>query len=380
MTINDASVWSRLYQGRTSIDFYGRRKRGFYFSLFLVVVSVVSLFGRGLNLGLDFEGGVAWQVPVTDSLDTDELRSVLESNGIDTANAKIQRLSSGSEDLLRAQVGDQSIEVRQAVQASLASAAGVEASEVSVSSVSSSWGRSITEKAVRALIVFLVLVALYIAWRFEWRMALAAIVAMAHDVLVSVGLYSVFDFEVTPATIVAFLTILGYSLYDTIVVFDKVDDNIERYANARVPVADIVNASTNQVLMRSVNTSIAAVLPVLALLVLGSEILGAIALREFAVALLVGIGTGAYSSIFIATPLLAVLKEREPRFAGLRGSHRTGTDLAQLVITGATTSGRNRSAARAETLTGDSEPTLSPSSSAASVLSHPPRPRKKRRR
>lgn len=381
MTIDDSSVWSRLYQGRTSVDFYGRRKRGFYLSLLLVIVSLASLFGRGLNLGLDFEGGVAWQVPVTATLDTDQLRSVLEDNGVDTANAKIQRLSSGSEEFLRAQVGDQSTEVRQAVQVQLASTAGVDSTEVSVSSVSSSWGRSITEKAVRALVVFLVLVALYIAWRFEWRMALAAIVAMAHDVLVSVGLYSVFGFEVTPATIVAFLTILGYSLYDTIVVFDKVDDNIERYANSRVPVADIVNASTNQVLMRSINTSIAAVLPVLALLVLGSEILGAIALREFAVALLVGIGTGAYSSIFIATPLLALLKEREPRFSALRGTHRTGSDLAELVITGTVSSARSRSAAnRSETSDGGGESVRPEATSAAAVLSHPPRPRKKRRR
>ena len=152
----------------------------------------------------------------------------------------------------------------------LAKAAGVEEQAVSSQSVSSTWGASITRKAIRALIIFLVLVALFIAWRFEWRMAVAAIIAMVHDVLISVGVYSVFGFEVTPATVVAFLTILGFSLYDTIVVFDKVKDNDARYTSSRVPYADIMNVSMNQVLMRSLNTSLAAVLPVLSLLIIGA--------------------------------------------------------------------------------------------------------------
>ena len=167
---------------------------------------------------------------------------------------------------------------------------------------------------MRALVIFLVLVALFIAWRLEWRMALAAIIAMIHDVLISVGVYSVFGFEVTPATVVAFLTILGFSLYDTIVVFDKVNENTERFSGSRVPYADVINVSMNQVLMRSLNTSIAAVLPVLSLLILGSGILGAVTLREFSLALLVGLITGSYSSIFVASPLLAMFKEREPRY------------------------------------------------------------------
>ena len=196
----------------------------------------------------------------------------------------------------------------------MAAEAKVPSESVSVTSVSSTWGRSITEKAVRALVIFLILVALFIAWRLEWRMALAAIVAMLHDVLISIGVYSLLRFEVTPATVVAFLTILGFSLYDTIVVFDKVKENAERFAGSRTPYADVVNVSMNQVLMRSINTTLAAVLPVLSLLVLGAGILGATTLREFALALLVGLITGSYSSIFIASPLLAMLKEREPRY------------------------------------------------------------------
>jgi len=369
------SLWGRLYNGQTSFDFYGKRRRGFGLSLALIVISLVSLFTRGVNLGIDFEGGVAWQVPASATMNVDAARSVLDDNGVETSSAKIQTLTSGTEEFIRIQVGDEPTEVRTAVQNQLAEEAGVSVDEVSVSSVSSSWGRTITEKAVRALIIFLVLVSMYIAWRFEWRMALAAILAMMHDVLVSVGIYSLTGFEVTPATIVAFLTILGFSLYDTIVVFDKVQDNVKRFSGTRVPVADIVNVSANQVLMRSLNTSIAAILPVLSLLVLGSGVFGAIALREFSLALLVGVTTGAYSSVFIATPLYAIFKEREPKFASLRGSHVTGSALQQMVVTGLPSG--NRAVKRVEASSGEVQ---TADVSVSAVLTHPPRPRKKRRR
>jgi preprotein translocase subunit SecF len=369
-------VLGRLYHGETSIDFYGRRRYGFLFSGLLVIVTLISLLTSGLNLGIDFEGGVAWQVPASENFGTDEARSIVEEGGVEVANAKVQTLKSGDVESIRIQVGDQTTEVRSAVQAALAEAAGVDVNDVSVSSVSSSWGRSITEKAVRALIVFLVLVSLYIAWRFEWRMAVAAIAAMLHDVLISVGIYSVFRFEVTPATVVAFLTILGFSLYDTIVVFDKVQDNIERFAATRTGMADITNVSMNQVLMRSLNTSLAAVLPVISLLVLGSGVFGAVALREFAVALLVGLSIGSYSSIFVASPLLAVLKEREPRFKNLRGLHSTGAELEHMVVTGTSSGLKNvRRQAQADDQSAPSA-TITPSA----LLTHPPRPRKKNRR
>ncbi len=369
------SIWGRLYNGQTSFDFYGKRRIGFGLSLVVIVVSLVSLFTRGINLGIDFEGGVAWQVPATATMDIDAARGVLEDNGIDTASAKVQTLTSGSQEFVRLQVGDQPLETRTKVQQELAEKAGLESSDVSVSSVSSSWGRTITEKAVRALVIFLVLVSMYIAWRFEWRMAAAAILAMVHDVLISVGVYSLTGFEVTPATIVAFLTILGFSLYDTIVVFDKVQDNVKRFSGTRTPVADIVNVSANQVLMRSLNTSLAAILPVLSLLVLGSEILGAIALREFSLALLVGVTTGAYSSVYIATPLFAIFKEREAKYSSLRGTHLTGAALQQMVVTGLPAG--NRAVKRVEASSGEVQST---DATASAVLTHPPRPRKKRRR
>lgn len=370
------SALGRLYHGETAFDFYGLRRRGFVVSLIFVLVSLVSLFARGVDLGLDFEGGVAWQVPATATMDIEAARAILDENGVDAANAKLQTLSSASEETIRVQVGDQPNDVRVAVQNALAERAGVDPQSVSVTSVSSSWGRAITEKAVRALVIFLVLVTLYITWRFEWRMALAAIAAMAHDVLISVGIYSVLQLEVTPATVVAFLTILGYSLYDTIVVFDKVQDNVRHFSGARVPMADIVNVSTNQVLMRSINTSVSSLLPVVSLLVFGAGVFGAVALREFAIALLIGMLTGAYSSLFVATPLLALLKQRETRYAELVGSHQTGEALRLMVISGLPSGAR--AARRVEATEG--RPISARPESATAVLTHPPRPRKKRRR
>ncbi|MEY2996190.1 MAG: putative protein-export rane protein SecF [Actinomycetota bacterium] len=376
MTTSSRSPFGRLFRGETAVDFYGRRRRGFTVSLVLLVVSLVSLFTRGLELGLDFEGGVAWQVPATATMDVDVARDVLRDNGLDPANAKIQKLSNASEETVRIQVADQPADVTEAVQNALATTAGVASADVSVTSVSSSWGRAITEKAVRALVIFLVLVTIYISWRFEWRMALAAIVAMAHDVIISVGVYSVLQFEVTPATVVAFLTILGYSLYDTIVVFDKIQDNVKHFAGTRMQIADIVNVSTNQVLMRSINTSISSLLPVLSLLILGSGVFGAVTLREFAIALLVGMLTGAYSSLFVATPLVALLKRREAKFASLVGPHSTGEALRTMVVSGLPSGAR--AARRVEATEG--VPMAGRAESPTAVLTHPPRPRKKRRR
>ena len=371
-------IFGRLYHGETSFDFVGKRKIGFTISITLIVLTLGSLFTRGLNLGIDFEGGVAWQVPSSETMDVDAARAVLDDNGVPTENAKVQTLTSGTTTSIRIQVGDQTTEVRAKVQSDLATKANVDINEVSVSSVSSSWGRAITEKAIRALIAFMVLVGIYIAWRFEWRMAMAAILAMLHDVLISVGIYSMIGFEVTPATVVAFLTILGFSLYDTIVVFDKVKDNIEKFGPSRTSMADITNVSMNQVLMRSLNTSLAAVLPVLSLLILGSGVMGAIALREFAIALLVGLITGSYSSIYIASPLLTIFKQRESRYKNLKGSHATGAELAHMVISGGATGAKSvrRQTADSE----DSTTTTHSSPSSTALLTHPPRPRKKRRR
>jgi preprotein translocase subunit SecF len=301
----------------------------------------------------------------------------LDKNEISTSDAKIQILNGAEGQRIRAQVGEISTETRTVVQAALSVKAGVDLQEVSVASVSSSWGRNITEKAVRALLTFFVIVSMYIAWRFEWKMAIAAILAMMHDVLISVGVYAVFGFSVTPATVIAFLTILGFSLYDTIVVFDKVHENTTRYSASKVSYGDIINVSMNQVLMRSINTSLAAVLPVLSLLVLGSWIMGAIALQEFALALLVGLLLGAYSSIYVATPLLAVFKGRELKFRSLQGNLRLGEEMARLGASSKKVVTRTQGDASTTSTQSDIE---RETVLASSVLSHPPRPRKNRRR
>jgi preprotein translocase subunit SecF len=366
----------RLYRGETTFNFVGRRWWGFGISIAFVVVTVVSLFAQGLNLGIDFKGGVAWEVPAS-TITIEDVRVILDANEISTSDAKIQMLNGAEGQRIRAQVGEISTETRTVVQAALSVKAGVDLQEVSVASVSSSWGRNITEKAVRALLTFFVIVSMYIAWRFEWKMAIAAILAMMHDVLISVGVYAVFGFSVTPATVIAFLTILGFSLYDTIVVFDKVHENTTRYSASKVSYGDIINVSMNQVLMRSINTSLAAVLPVLSLLVLGSWIMGAIALQEFALALLVGLLLGAYSSIYVATPLLAVFKGRELKFRSLQGNLRLGEEMARLGASSKKVVTRTQGDASTTSTQSDIE---RETVLASSVLSHPPRPRKNRRR
>jgi len=374
--VNIFSGFGRLYRGETTVDYYGKRKPAFIISGAFMVVTVVALVIGGLNLGIDFKGGVAWEAPASATFGEAQVREVLEANDVETANAKIQVLSGTEGQRIRAQVGDQPDAVRQAVQQALAEKAGVDVQDVSVARVSSSWGRSITEKAIRALLVFFLLVSLYIAWRFEWKMALAAIAAMAHDVLISVGIYAVLRFEVTPATVVAFLTILGYSLYDTVVVFDKVRENIDRFASSRISMGNIVNVSSNQVLARSLNTTLSSALPVVSLLVVGSIIMGATSLQEFAIALLVGMLTGTYSAIFVATPLYAVMKNREQKYAAVADQVAKGAEMAAL-FEHSTTRAAQKAAAGEAAATRESQVLKN---TASNVLTHPPRPRKRRRR
>ncbi len=373
------SGFGRLYRGETTFDFIGKRIFGLTVSLVIVFTGAVSLVVQGLELGIDFRGGVAWEVPAG-SLTDQDARKVLDTNNIEASNAKIQFLTGSELQVMRVQVGDQTEETRLAVQQSFADLAQVDVEEVSVASVSSSWGRSITEKAIRALIVFFVIVSLYISWRLEWKMAIAAFVAMVHDVLISVGVYSLFGFEVSPATVVAFLTILGYSLYDTVVVFDRVQENAKKFSASRQSFANIANVSTNEVLARSLNTTLSSALPVVSLLVVGSFMLGAKSLEEFAVALLVGMLAGTYSSIFVAVPLLDVLKRGEQKYKPFSGQIATGDAMAELMGIGENS---KRMAVASGTGDGASETSQVATSNAekrvTSVLTHPPRPRKKRR-
>jgi preprotein translocase subunit SecF len=387
----------RLLRGQTAVDFAGKKWWGLGAAVVVVVITVVSLFAQGLNLGLDFEGGNAWEVPASESFGVAEAEQVLADNDVSTANARIQERSSETVDVITVEIEEVPADQATAITQDFAEAADVPVDDISFAFTSSRWGGEITEKAVRALVVFLLIVTVYISLRFEWRMAAAAIVAMLHDVVLAVGIYSLFQFLVTPETVVAFLTILGYSLYDSVVVFDRIKENEAKYAGVRMPYDDIVNISMNQVLMRSLNTSISSILPVISLLVVGTWIMGAVALRDFAVALLVGMAAGVYSSIFIATPVVALLNASPER-----STHRrrlTGEALRAAVVGGSVTGraleadaertarGRGRAGAAADVVDDAAEGTTTPSSptstagppSADRLLSHAPRPRKKKR-
>ncbi len=380
--------FGRLYRGETTFDFIGRRVVGFAISIVIVVAGAGSLLVQGLDLGIDFRGGVAWEVPSNTSdgeLTDEDARKVLADNNIDSTSAKIQFLTGTELQIMRVQVGDQTEQVRLGVQKSFAELAKVSIDEVSVASVSSSWGRSITEKALRALFAFFIVVSLYISWRLEWKMALTAIIAMAHDVVISVGIYSLLGFEVTPATVIAFLTILGFSLYDTVVVFDRVLENANKFSASRQSFANIANISTNEVLARSLNTTVASALPVVSLLIVGSFVLGAKSLEEFAVALLVGMIAGTYSSIFVAVPLLDVLKQGELKYRPFKGQIAVGAEMAELMGHGdisrlaVSKASKSGGAVTTESSFTNEQLIAQAAQRATNALTHPPRPRKKRR-
>jgi preprotein translocase subunit SecF len=303
-------------------------KRRIYFtiSLLIIVAGAISLSLRGLNFGIDFKGGTSWQIP-SQSLSISKTEAVLRSAGISQSTVVALGSSQGRTIEAEADLSKLSVSVRTAkeysVGAALARAAGLKPSVVSISDVGPTWGSQVTSKALLALGFFFVGIALYISLRFEWKMAGAALIAVVHDLLVTVGIYSIANFQITPDTVIAILTILGYSLYDTIVVFDRVGENTKALVNkGRMSYSESVNLSLNQVFMRSVNTSLVAIIPVLSILVIGAYVLGATTLRDFGLALFVGLTTGAYSSIGIASPLLAIFKEREPKYADLKARLR----------------------------------------------------------
>ncbi|MHB8435116.1 MAG: protein translocase subunit SecF [Acidimicrobiales bacterium] len=317
------AAFQRIYYGQTKFDFVRRKKIWFAFSALVIVAGALSLATRGLNFDIQFIGGTSWQVPANGAT-VSEARAAVAKYGI--GGATITQLGSAHNSKtiqVEAQLGAKGIskklELNQISQALASVTHHKSMSSVSVQQVGPTWGSQITHKAVVALIVFFIMIAIYISIFFEWKMALAAIIAVLHDILVTVGIYSLSGFLVTPDTVVAFLTILGYSLYDTIVVFDRIRDNTKGLGSSgKLSFTDVVNLSMNQTLARSINTSLVAILPILAVLILGADLLGATTLQYFGLALLIGLASGAYSSIFIASPLVAILKEREPRYAQIR--------------------------------------------------------------
>ncbi len=302
------SVIGEIFAGRSAIDFQPKWRRTLMVSAFLLVGSVVLLLTRGLNLSIDFEGGGVWEVPVDGSVSVADARDAVPS----LTDARIQIVGTGSGDILRVQAGTDAVDDSAGIAADLAELAGVTSDDVSTSTIGPTWGDRITESALWALGWFFVAVALYLAWRLEWRMAVGALAAVVHDLFITAGVYSLFGFEVSPATVIALLTILGYSLYDTVVVFDKVLENQRGPVGQKLDDMDLVNQSMNQVLMRSINTTITTVLPVLSMLIIGGVLLGGASIRDFALALFVGLILGTYSSIFVAAPILVWLRALRP--------------------------------------------------------------------
>ncbi len=355
---------ARLYRGETRFDFVGKRKIWFSISTAIIVLGIISIVLRGgLNLGIEFKGGTEWTIAAPGVTQTQATNAL---NGTGLVDPTVELLGSGSKQTLNVQSDlnklsqNQQSAVNKNVEDALltltaahapktaattttsttakpttttTAKAGAAAAptttttspastvpkttedKISVTTVGPTWGSSITNKAIEALIIFFIVVAAYISIRFEPKMALAAFIAMIHDVLVAIGIYSIFNFQVTPDTVVAILTILGYSLYDTVVVFDRVRDNTKGIGSSgRLTYPQLINLSMNQTLARSINTSAVAILPVLAVLLIGAQLLGATTLQSYGLALFVGLLSGAYSSIFIASPVLCMMKEREDRW------------------------------------------------------------------
>lgn len=291
------------------VDFMGRRRLWLAISGAAVVISLFALLVLKLNLGIDFRGGAQLTYPNQAGVTAEQVRGELADLG--RADAVVQLVNDDTEITVRT---DSLGADRDDVVRALADQAGVAPAQVNVDEVGPKWGQQISAKALQGLLIFLVLVSLYISMRFEWKMAVSAIVALTHDLLFTAGVYALVGREVTPETVIAVLTILGYSLYDTVVIFDKIQENVEAPGLVqRETFAGAVNISLNQVLMRSVNTSLTSLLPVGALLLLGGD-----TLKDFAFALFVGMAVGTYSSIFVAAPFFSWLKEREPRMAEIR--------------------------------------------------------------
>jgi preprotein translocase subunit SecF len=327
--VDDTSYgrFGRLYHGLTSVDFVGRRKIWFTVSIVIIVLGIGSLAVRGFNLGIEFKGGSSWEV-LAPNTSIANMTTAVEHAGL--SNPGVEKLGSDTYQVTADINGlsqSKQASITTAVVHAMAVVAKTDGNQVSTSNVGPTWGGQITNKAIEALIVFFIAVVAYISIRFEPKMAAAAFVAMVHDLLVTIGVYSIFGFQITPDTVIAILTILGYSLYDTVVVFDRVRDNTQGVLKGGdMTYSEMVNLSMNQTLARSINTSLVAILPVLAVLLIGADLLGATTLQDYGLALFVGLMSGAYSSIFIASPLLAIMKEREPRYRELaaRVLNRTG--------------------------------------------------------
>ncbi len=311
------NIGGKLYRGEVSVEFVGRRRLWYAISGLILLISVGALVGRGLNFSVDFKGGSVFQFADPHATIAQVRSTVTGSGG--GPDAIVQQVGSGSKAMWRVQTGKlPSSQQVERVQNGISHAFGIPTKNVAATFIGPTWGSQITDKALQALIAFLVVIVVYLSVAFEWRMAASAFVALIHDIVIATGIYALAGFEVSPASVIGLLTILGYSLYDTVVVFDKVRENTAGLAgSSRSTYSQAANLALNQTLVRSINTSIIALLPVAGILFVGGALLGAGELKDLALVLFVGMLSGTYSSIFIATPVLAQLKEREPQFKAL---------------------------------------------------------------
>jgi preprotein translocase subunit SecF len=299
------------YRGHTipHVRWVERRRRWFAISGTLILLSVVGLVVQRLNFSIDFTGGSQITYTFREPVTAEEVATVLEEHGI--ADPEVQIVNGESVSIRAPSL----TEVRdpEGIRDDLAQQAGIDAVDVNVEDVGPTWGGEISRKALFGLLIVLAAITAYITLRFELKMAIGAMVALVHDVLITIGVYALTGREVTPETVIAILTILGFSLYDTVVIYDKIKENLETQSLVgRLGADGVIDLSLNQVLMRSVNTSLVVLLPILSLLLFGGE-----TLKDFAFAMFVGVGIGAYSSIFLAAPLFAILKGRELRYRQL---------------------------------------------------------------
>jgi preprotein translocase subunit SecF len=303
-----------LYSGRVSIDIVGRRKLWYVIALVLVIVAILAPIARGgFNFGIEFRGGSEFRIDGVGGTSQQVARDAVQS--VDPNSQPI--VTSVGVDSVRIQTEQLDDVTTEEIRIALASAYGVASGSVTSSFIGANWGADVTSKAINGLVVFLLLVSVLMALYFRtFKMSLAALAALVHDVVITAGIYALTGFEVTPAAVIGLLTILGYSLYDTVVVFDKVRENtLDVEYSETTTFASQVNLAVNQTLVRSVNTSVVAVLPVAAILFIGAALLGVGTLRDIALALFIGILVGTYSSVFIAAPVYVHLRENEARFA-----------------------------------------------------------------
>ncbi|WP_061962183.1 protein translocase subunit SecF [Demequina flava] len=313
MASNLAQWGNKLHSGETTYSIVGNRKRWFMVSAVLMLISIGILVGKGLNLGIDFTGGAQYVVPNVETTSPEPAEEAVA----EIAPGQEPRVTTLGENDIRVQLGEITSEQQQELTTALADAYGVDESTISFDQIGPTWGAAVGQQALQGLVIFLLLVFVVISVYFRaWRMAAAAIIALIHDLLFTVGIYALSGFEVTPASVIGFLTILGYSLYDTVVVFDKVNENTRHFdSQVRYTYAELANLAVNQTLVRSINTSVVALLPVSSILFIGSYLLGAGTLKDIALALFIGMAVGTYSSIFVATPLEVALRAREPKIA-----------------------------------------------------------------